>query len=660
VRRRVRGAGARLWLSLAVSASLLLSGCFREQKGERFYGRVVVPSSQELSWSDGGLPKVFDPARAAAPPDTDAVRALYEGLTDYEPGTLRPAPAVASRWESSEGGRRWTFHLREDARWTNGDPVTAQDFVRSWRRTLALGERAPHAALLANIEGVQFQTAESGASGEELSAQGGTAGAAQAGDESAHGAQGQSKNPTAQGQSKGLNVAQGQSKSSKKQAPAAPPLGVVALDARTLRVTLQRPDLNFPALVAHPVFRPVHELSAESDLDAFQQEQAQGRGRRPEFGIVTNGAFSLARLAGDSVELERAGSYWDAASVKLERVRFVGGETEAALAAYRAGEVDVVTNAAVEPLAVKLLTPYEDFRRETFAALNYYRFNAARPPFDDLRVRRALALALDVERLSRDTLGGVTEPAGRFLPPAPSQGEDGADGGGAAREKAGAGVASALAEGGADGVEPVRLGRDVARARKLLEEAGYPGGVNFPRIRLLVNRNEQQRLVALAVARMWREALGVETEVVVRPWEEYEAMLRAGDYDVARRSLVMQTTDEETNMLELFGDAVQAEPPSVADGGNASPTPAAAPSQTPGGATAARDETSPAPPILTEAQALRELPAIPLHFSSSYALVKPYVEGFESNLLDAPSLKHVRINTGWLAPPPEQSARLKR
>jgi oligopeptide transport system substrate-binding protein len=671
VRRRVRRVRARLWLTLAVSAALLSGGCFREEKGERFYGRVVVPASQELSWSDGGLPKVFDPARAAAPPDTDAVRALYEGLTDYEPGTLRPVPAAASRWESAEGGRRWTFHLREDARWTNGDPVTAQDFVRSWRRTLQFGERSPHAALLANIEGVPSQPAESGAVGGELSAQGGAAGGMSFRAETPRAAQGQLNSSTAQGQSKN-STSQGQSKDSKKQAPASTPLGVVALDARTLRVTLQRPDLNFPALVAHPVFRPVHELSAESDLEAFQQEQAQGRGRRAEFGIVTNGAFSLARLAGDSVELERAGSYWDAASVKLERVRFVGGETEASLASYRAGGVDVVTNAPVEPLAVKLLTPYEDFRRETFAALNYYRFNTSRPPFDDLRVRQALALALDVERLSRDTLGGATEPAARFLPPA--QGEDGSDNGGAATGKAEAGDVSAPADksvggidksvGGGDknvdGVEPVRLGRDVARARRLLEEAGYPGGVNFPRMRLLVNRNEQQRLVALAVARMWREALGVETEVVVRPWEEYEAMLRAGDYDVARRSLVMQTTDEETNMLELFSDAVQAETPPAADESNAAPTPAAVPSQTPVGTAAARAETRPAPPILTEAQALRELPAVPLHFSSSYALVKPYVEGFESNLLDAPSLKHVRINTGWLAPPPEQSARLKR
>lgn len=606
----MRARGVRLWVSLVLSSALLLGGCFREQKGERFYGKVVVPGAQEFRWSDGGLPKVFDPARAAAPPDTDAVRALFEGLTDYEPGTLSPAPAVASRWEPTEGGRRWTFHLREGARWTNGDPVTAQDFVRSWRRTLHLGERAPHAALLSNIEGAESLTTQ-------------TDGDEQAGpqvvDEAAA-----VKRPREGEAAKGAGA---------KQAPRPKSFGVVALDARTLRVTLRRPDMNFPALVAHPVFRPVHELSPEAVLPELPDEQRRG-GALSEPGIVTNGAFSLSRLAGDSVELARAESYWDAASVHLERVRFVAsGDTESALAAYRAGEVDVVSNAAVEPLAVKLLTPYEDFRRETFAALNYYRFNTARPPFDDVRVRQALAFALDVERLSKDTLGGATEPTHTFIP---------------AQEQTGGEA------GGTSGLE-----HNVERARKLLEQAGYPGGENFPRVRLLINRNEQQRLVAQAVARMWREALGVETEIVVRVWEEYEAMLRAGDYDVARRSLVMQTTDEETNMRQLFGEVGDAE--TIAH--EAETTPSATPADTPPGVEgpgAATAQARPTPAALTEAQALRELPAIPLHFASSYALVKPYVDGFESNLLDAPSLKHVRINRDWRPPAAEHSARVAR
>ncbi|HEX8189857.1 MAG TPA: peptide ABC transporter substrate-binding protein, partial [Pyrinomonadaceae bacterium] len=581
-------------------------------------------ASQEFRWSDGGLPKVFDPARAAAPPDTDAVRALYEGLTDYEPGSLRPAPAVASRWEPAEGGRRWTFHLREGARWTNGDPVTAQDFVRSWRRTLRLGEGAPHAALLSNIEGAETLTNQADGAGQI---------AAPSEDEAT----------AVRRPREGEAAARG---SAVKPPPRPRAFGVVALDTRTLRVTLRRPDMNFPALVAHPVFRPVHELSPEAVLPEFLDEQGRGGAEQTEPGIVTNGAFSLSRLAGDSVELARAESYWDAASVALERVRFVAsGDTESALAAYRAGEVDVVSNAAVEPLAVKLLTPYEDFRRETFAALNYYRFNTARPPFDDVRVRQALAFALDVERLSKDTLGGAAEATRTFIP---------------AREDAEAGVGADAArergagEGGASGLE-----HNVERARKLLEQAGYPGGENFPRVRLLVNRNEQQRLVAQAVARMWREALGVETEIVVRPWEEYEAMLRAGDYDVARRSLVMQTTDEETNMRQLFGEAG-----AEAVAAEAEAATAATPADTPGGADgpgeAARAQTRPAPAALSEAQALRELPAVPLHFASSYALVKPYVDGFESNLLDAPSLKHVRINRDWRQPPAEQPARVER
>jgi oligopeptide transport system substrate-binding protein len=260
-----------------------------------------------------------------------------------------------------------------------------------------------------------------------------------------------------------------------------------------------------------------------------------------------------------------------------------------------------------------------------------------------VRVRQALAFALDVERLSKDTLGGATEPTRTFIP-VPGGGEvtDAAS-----KADAGEGVGSGLEH-------------NVERARRLLEQAGYPGGENFPRVRLLVNRNEQQRLVAQAIARMWREALGVETEIVIRPWEEYEAMLRTGDYDVARRSLVMQTTDEETNMRQLFGEVGETEVPAP----ESEEAPATTPANTRAGveshAEAERAQARPTPTALSESQALRELPAIPLHFASSYALVKPYVDGFESNLLDAPSLKHVRINRDWRPPAVEQSARLAR
>src|SRR6185436_970123 len=136
-----------------LALSIIPGGCFTGQRYEPYYGRVVVPHSQSFRWIDGTLPQTFDPAFAAAPPDTDLVRAIFEGLTDYDPKTLKPVPAVATSWESTNEGRTWTFYLREDARWSNGDAVVAKDFVDSWRRTMKIGELAPHTDLLSNIVG---------------------------------------------------------------------------------------------------------------------------------------------------------------------------------------------------------------------------------------------------------------------------------------------------------------------------------------------------------------------------------------------------------------------------------------------------------------------------------------------------------------------------
>jgi oligopeptide transport system substrate-binding protein len=560
-------------LTAAVASGLMLvllfasPGCWFDEEIEPFYGKVIVRNAQEFHWSDGGLPQTFDPAFAAAPPDTDLVRAIFEGLTDYDAKTLAPVPAVALRWEPSNGGRVWTFHLREDARWSNGEPVTANDFVRSWRRIVRIGDLAPHTDLLANIEG-------------------------------------SAKPP----------VIASQSETGKEQPPKSvdteTAFGVEALSDRVLQVKLRRVDMNFPALVAHPVFRPV-KLAEESSVSKLPSEN-----------LISNGAFSVTKTEAEKVLLERATHYWDKDKVALDRVTFVGQkDAESALAAYQAGEVDAVTNAAFEPLAIKLLAPYDDFRRTTFGALTYYSFNTANEPFDDVRVREALALALDRDRISKDDLGGVTEPARRFLP-----------------ETAGGSQKPVV-----DKSE--LLEHDHERARDLLAEAGFPDGEGFPTIRLLINRNEQQRIVAQAVATMWRDVLNIQTDVIVKPWDEYELAILNGDYDVVRRGMVMQTTDELTNIRALFRGilpiASTTEEPSEKDDTkdqkqeNARQLARAIP-----------------PPIETEAQALNDLKVMPIYFASSYALVKPYVTGFESNVLDAPSLKTVRINTDWKPLPP--------
>ena len=523
--------------SLVLALCLTHTGCFSSNEPSTYYGKVVPPKAQEFRWSNGGLPQTFDPAFAAAPPDTDAVRALFEGLTDYDPRTLAPVPAVATRWESSHDGRVWTFYLRDNARWSNGENVTAEDFVRSWERTLKIGPLAPHTELLSNIEGAT---------------------------------------PTI---------------------PAPHQFGARAINEHTLQVTLHQPDHSFPSLVAHPVFRPVKVAAADRTNRLESHE------------LISNGAFHLSTTESDKVELERAKTYWDDASVALDRVTFVNTtDPEDALSAYQAGEIDAITNAPFEPLALKLLAPYKDFRRSTFGALTYYRFNTSREPFDDVRVREALALAIDRERVSRDDLGGATEPAGKFLPDAMS------------------------------GEKPVvdktdLLEYDVNKARELLAAAGYPNGERFPVIRLLINRNEQQRIVAQSIAAMWRSALNIESEIVIRNWDEYEAAMNAGDYDVVRRGIVMQTSDELINLRMLFERDARVLP---------------SPSPSPEGA------TPPKPPekivVESESQALKNLKAMPIYFASSYSLVKPYVSGFDSNVLDVPSLKKTRMDTNWTHP----------
>jgi oligopeptide transport system substrate-binding protein len=574
----------RAWLASALLLAVMFghAGCFLDEKVEPFYGRVVVPRAQEFHWSDGGLPQTFDPAFAAAPPDTDLVRAIFEGLTDYDPGTLTPVPAVATRWESSSGGRVWTFYLRDDARWTNGDAVTAADFVRSWRRTMRIGELAPHTELLANIEGANIATSDTGGVSPTTPP---------------------SPQPEKRGSAKaGTNAGAANTTSANGR------FGVEAVSDRVLRVRLQRPDMNFPALVSHPVFRPV-KLTDESSVSRLVAND-----------LVSNGAFSLAKTEGERVLLERANNYWDKDQVALQRVEFVGQkDAESALAAYRAGEVDAVTNAAFEPLAIKLLTPYEDFRRTTYGALTYYSFNTRHSPFDDVRVREALAIGIDRDRISADEMGGATEPAKRFLPEtAPHTQKPVVD-------------------------KSELLEKEYERARELLAEAGFAGGKGFPRIRLLINRNEQQRIVAQAVAATWRSVLNIETEIVVKNWDDYEAAIRAGDYDVVRRGIVMQTTDELTNIRMLFQGGAQ---PSLSSG--AGQESASSADVTSGKSPLVKEKNlSMLPLIETEAQALKDLSAMPIYFASSYSLVKPYVTGFDSNVLDAPSLKTVRINTNW-------------
>lgn len=605
---------------------VFFTGCseLETPKTEPFYAETAPPEKKEFRWSNGKLPKSFDPALASAAPESDLVRAVYEGLTDTDPKTLQAVPAVASEWVVSDDFKTWTFKLRRDAKWSNGKAVTAEDFVRSWKRLAAMNEKITHRSLLKNIVGmppekesekIKLPDANTETLFNQLPLQNLSA------------LQNQSNANSSANAVKTETANVGNTNSAPTATPQKPKTetkpkveyGFKAVNEFTLEVSLIEPDKEFPRLVAHPIFRPIFGDGKEFEADKLSAN------------IVTNGAFKIASVGTDGITLDRAENYWNKDAVELERVRFVPSENaEKALESYRKGDLDAVTNANFEPLALKLLQPFEDFRRTTHSALNFYEFNRKKAPFDDRRIREALAISIQRERLTEGEMEGATKPAFNFLP---------------FHDK------------------DLKLTQDVEKAKNLLAAAGFPNGENFPKVVLVVNRNDVQQRIARSVAKMWKDNLNVETELVVKENSEIETVRQTGEYDLLRRGIVLPTSDETANMIAIFAPQKKinnqenkTETPNLppAENQNTKPnltekpldelTPLAAEEKHLNGETL---EIGDGNLILTEEEAIVEFPAIPLYFPTSYSLVKPYIQGFDINTLDAPSLKTVRIDNNW-------------
>lgn len=602
---------------------LFLSACanLEKPKTEPFYAETAPPPKKEFRWSNGKMPKSFDPALAAAPPETDLVRAVFEGLTDTNAKTLEAVPAVAEKWTASEDFKTWTFYLRKDAKWSNGERVVANDFVRSWTRLAQMGDKISHPKLLDNIAGIETlrpaipatpATKETDILLKTVA-------------DPKPPILNSNTNPTPKAETK-----PSPSKDSPILAPEKPvkdktkpeiKFGVEAVNDSTLKVTLKESDKDFPSLIAHPMFRPIY-----GDGKDFESEKLNA-------AIITNGAFRIASVGQDNITLDRAEYFWDKDKVELERVSFVVKENaEKALEAYRAGEIDAVTNVSFEPLALKLLTPYNDFKRKTHSALNFYEINVRKKPFDDRRVREALAISIERERLTEVEMDGSTRPALHFLP--------------------------------FDEEKEKKLVQDKERAKELMKEAGFEDGENFPVIRLVVNRNDVQMRIARAVVKMWKQTFDIDTVIVVKETSEIETIRQKGEFDILRRNVVFPTADETVGLRAIF--APPAAPPKEASpvqtSENAPEISNSAPkNSTEMSANEPVENLSSAEivenaPIFSEEDALAELPAIPLYFPTSYSLVKPYIQGFEINTLDAPSLKDVRIDNDWQPKKPEKAS----
>lgn len=623
-----------VFVSLFIIIFFTSCGEIQSPKTEPFIGENAPPPKQEFRWSNGKMPKSFDPARSAASPETDIVRALYEGLTDVDSKTLDPVPALAVKWSTTPDYKTWIFQLRKDAKWSNGEPVIAQDFVDSWKRLTELGNKVPQRGLLKNIVGMDSEDVLpifANDQTEEMERE-----------EMVDKAFGQkpktesNSDTTAKPQPSPSKPAQTQPttaekavKKNKQKVKGVTRFGVEATDDYTLKITLVHPDKDFPLLVAHPIFHPIYGDGVEFESKELSTD------------IVTNGAFRLASIGKDGITLERSNIFWNKDGVKLERVKFVPTENaESALAAYRAGEIDAVTNANFQPLALKLLRPFEkEFHQTIHGALNFYEFNLNQKPFDDLRVREALAISIERERLTEDEMDGATRPALSFLPFNSDE----------------------------------KLKQDPEKAKKLLAEAGFPDGENFPSIKLVVNRNNIQLQIARSIAHMWQKNLNIKTEVIAKDQADFENAVQVGDFSLARRGIVLPTNNETSNMLAMFDGKkiheINAENGHSTENKESSDNQILTEKTAESNLNFSEEEKSPeastenihksgeeakniaeSEMILTEDQALEQLPAIPIYFPTSYSLVKPYVQGFELNPFDALSLKNVQIDSNWQPP----------
>ena len=420
---------------------LLLAGC-----GASF-------QHADLVFLNGAEPETLDPALITGQPEGRVASALFEGLTSFN-AAAKPIPGVAARWEISPDGLVYTFHLRPDARWSNGDPVTAGDFLRSWLRVLAPETGSEYASQLYYIRNGR---------------------------------------PFNEGKLRDFTQ-----------------VGIRVLDPATLQVTLENPTPYFLDLCAFTTLLPVHTPSVERYPDDWAKPAH----------LICNGAYTLSEWRiNDRIRLTRNPHYWNRAHVAMHTVDILPiSKANTAFNFYAAGQADLMMDKGLVPnQLLDELKKRPDFHAAPFLGVYFLRFNCTRPPFQDFRVRKAFSLIVDKQNLVDKITRAGEKPAFSLTPP------------------------------GTGGYEPPPgLSRDLEQARRLLAEAGYPGGKGFPRISYLYSEGELNEGLAVELQAMFQRELGVTIDLQRQEWKVYLRSMSSLDYDLCRASWVGDYNDPNT------------------------------------------------------------------------------------------------------------------
>lgn len=352
----------RLLISAIALLLAVLGGCkLRESNVER------GPRDQILHRGMGPEVADLDPHLATGANDHTVLSALFEGLVAEDPKTLEPVPGVAERWTISPDGLTYTFFLRPQARWSNGEPLTSRDFIDSWKRVLTPSLASDNANLMYGVEGA----------------------------EAYH----------------------------KRRLSSFSEVGFTALDERTLRIQLAHPTPFFLSLLQHWVWWPVHLPTIASQGSI---EERGNRWAKPGV-LVGNGPFVLKEWrTGQRMIVEKSSTYWDAAAVRLKAIYFYPMEdVNAEERAFRSGQLHLTESLPVSKIDAYRATAPDVLRIDPYLATYFYRVNVTRPFLNVPKVRRALSLAVDrtaiVDRIlragQRVALGFTPPGTGGYTPP---------------------------------------------------------------------------------------------------------------------------------------------------------------------------------------------------------------------------------------------------
>jgi oligopeptide transport system substrate-binding protein len=498
-----------------------------------------------LIMNPGSEPSTLDPHRNTGSPESYIISALWEPLVDWNADATDVVPAAAESWTLSDDGRTYTFHLRPDAQWSNGDPVTADQWVRSFQRWITpsiAGELANFADPV--LGAFDYRT----------------------------------------GQSHDFST-----------------VGFRAPDDHTFVIELHHPHVGFLHRLTNYPWVPVHPPSIESIGDFYNPMTNFIQPGQ----LITNGPFMLTEWAHDQYVQVMRNPHFNR-SIKLDGIRFLLIENlDTAERAYRSNQLHITSGLPTFKIPGYQAAHDPALSLVSRVGIRYLMTNTTRPPFDDARVRRAFALAMNREKLTSTVLRTGGAPAYSFIGPVPGD------------------------------HQPSHLFTESAEeARRLLAEAGYPHGEGFPPTEYLYNTLDRNREVAEALQQMWQTTLGVKISIRNEEWKVFLDTRHRLDFQIARAGWLPFTASP----LELY------ELVTKASGSNES------------GWTHERYEALYAEALHTLDPAARfklldemdkilreEMPVIPTAYYRVARLVHPSVDGWPTNHLEAHVWRHIGL-----------------